>query len=377
VIDTAADLEELARALAATPAIGIDTEGDGLYRYRARLCTIQIAFPGGRVALVDTLALGDRSPLIAALGSEGPEKVLHDCAFDARLLAAAGLPLRRVFDTSIAARFLGEVATGLATLLEKNLGVKVSKDLQQADWGIRPLSEEAIAYLEEDVRYLLPLAEMLRERCREAGILDEVLTESAWATEQGGGEEPIEDPRPAWIRIKGATDLRTGAQRAVLRELASLRERIAEEEDVPPFRVMPNAALLAIARRAAERPATIASRPDLEGSLRDAVARGLAESDAPEGELLMLRPPPPPLEVRELRKKRESALSTWRTAEAAARGVHPQVVLPGHCLRELAGRGASEPDELLAIGGIGQHRVDRYGAALIEVLASIAPPAAT
>ncbi|MDQ3036040.1 MAG: ribonuclease D [Myxococcota bacterium] len=371
MIDDPEDLDRLARSLAAVPAIALDSEGDGLYRYRARLCTIQIAHPAA-IALLDTLALPELSALAPVLGAEGPEKVLHDCAFDARMLARAGLSLARIFDTAVAARFLGEVSTGLSTLLEKHLGVRIEKELQQADWGKRPLDEDEIAYLEQDVRHLLALADVLRERCREVDILDEVLVEAAWAAESGGA--PEEAPGPAWLRVKGVADLRTGPQRAVLRELAALRERVAEEEDVPPFRVLPNAALIAMARKAPRDLASldsfsaVARRPELTRTVLDAVRAGLDAREVPEVELALLRPPAPPLEQREQRKRRESALGAWRTAEAEARGVGIQVVLPGHCLRAIAARAPRDESELREVPGLGERRVERYGGALLDIV---------
>lgn len=373
MIDRPEDLERLARALTAAPAIGLDTEGDGLYRYRARLCTMQIAHPGG-IALVDTLALRDRAALVPVIGAEGPEKVLHDCAFDARMLARDGLPLANVFDTAVAARFLGEVSTGLSSLLEKHLGVRIGKDLQQADWGKRPLDETELAYLEEDVRHLLPLAALLRERCADAGILDEVRVESAWAASSGA--EPEDAPGPAWLRVKGAGELRTGAQRAVLREVAELRERVAEDDDVPPFRVLPNPVLLVLARKAPRDLAALdgisalGRRPELARGILEAVRRGLDAREVPAAEIALLRPPAPPFEERERRKKIESALMAWRKQEAEAREVNLQVVLPGHCLRDLAGRAPRDEEELLAVPGMGEGRVERYGRTLLAIVAS-------
>src|SRR5690606_19744788 len=140
-VDDPAELPRVLDELEETPAIALDIEGDGFHRYRARLCTMQLAGAGAPVAL-DTLAIRDLTPLAPLLGPHGPVKVLHDASFDARMLARRGVTLARVFDTSIAARFLGERATGLASLLARHLGVELAKDEQQGDWGARPLTGE-------------------------------------------------------------------------------------------------------------------------------------------------------------------------------------------------------------------------------------------
>ena len=373
MIDSAEALEPVVRAGLASPSIAVDAEGDGLYRYRARLCTLQIA-AGATIAVVDTLAVTDRARLAALLGPSGPEKILHDAAFDARLLAQEGVTLGHVFDTAAAARFLGEVSTGLSSLLAAVLGVHVEKDLQQADWGKRPLDEASVAYLEEDVRHLGALAEALRERCAAAGILEEVRIESAY-----GARAPREADVLPWTRVKGAGELRRGTERAILREVALVRERFAEADDVPPFRVLPNALLLALARRGLEGSQGSQGsqgsvlgrvrRRELSEALREAIARGAEAGEVPAEELAVFRPPPPPPAEREAQKKRERALLAWRARASEERGVGLQVVLPGHCLRALAARGALDAEELAGIEGLGACRLERYGAALVAVLA--------
>ncbi len=376
MIDTKEALEHLARSLRAASVIAIDCEGDGYYRYRARLCTLQTA-QAEEVSIVDTLAFSDRQALIEVLGPRGPEKVLHDCAFDTRLLASEGIELAYVFDTAVAARFLSEVSTGLSSLLEKYLGIHIAKELQQADWGKRPLDPAELQYLEQDVQHLIPLAETLRERCLELDILDEVKTESAWAAESGGASEP--NDAPPWVRVKGVGELREGEQRSVVRELAALRERLAEQEDVPPFRVLSNQVLLAMAKRATQsraniaRCASLAQRPDIEVDIALAIERGLDLRDVPSDELAILFPPAPPAREREMRKHREAQLMAWRKQEAARREVNPQVVLPGHCLRDLAGRAPQDESGLRAIPGLGEKRLERYGSTLLELLDPLRP----
>jgi hypothetical protein len=48
------------------------------------------------------------------------------------------------------------------------------------------------------------------------------------------------------------------------------------------------------------------------------------------------------------------------------------VVLPGHCLSDLAARGARSLDDLRAVSGFGEVRVARYGAALVALLGTVA-----
>ncbi len=348
--------------LAAAPRIALDAEGDGFYRYRARLCTLQLG-TGTGIALVDTLAIEDLSALAPLLGAEGPVKVVHDASFDAKMLAGRGLPLTPVFDTAVAARFLGESATGLASLLSRHLGVELEKEQQQADWGKRPLSEERLAYLVADVAHLLPLASLLEQRLGELDLLEEAEEESRYVLARA--LEP-ETERAPWTRIKGARDL-PPRELSLLTALTDVREREAEARNVPPFRVAPNAALFEAARR---------GLTDVRAMRRIRGLRGLAEVRLEEAIELSRRgppvedvPPPPPPEERAARRAREKALIRWRQEEAARRGLNEQAILPGHCLRDLARPDLRSPDDLARVEGLGAKRIERYGAALLAILA--------
>lgn len=344
--------------------LGLDVEGDGLYRYRSRLCIIQI---GGAddVAVIDALAIADLSPLARLLSDQGPQKVVHDVSFDRKMLATRGLPLGRVFDTAVAARFLGEPNSGLASLLLKHFGVELDKRFQQSDWGERPLDDERLAYLTGDVRHLHALADLLLESAEAHDLIEELEEETSYTMERA--LEP-EKERAPWTRVKGARDL-SPRQRAVLSALADVREREAQARDVPPFRIASNRVLFEAARRSAQKSADLRrirglhrlSDAQLAEAL-DAARRDGPPSDEPP------EPPPPPA-VRAERKAREKKLTAWRTKEAEARGVDVQAVLPGHCLRDLAK--IAEPAEIEGIAGLGTKRFERYGGMLRALISDV------
>ncbi len=356
-------LVELVRELRDADTLGLDVEGDGLYRYRSRLCTLQIG-DANAVEVIDALAIEDLSPLAPLLGEDGPRKVLHDVSFDRKMLETRGLPLGHVFDTSVAARFLGETSTGLATLLDARFGVKLNKKYQKADWGERPIDDDRLAYLVADVRHLPALAAQLEEQAAALDLLEEIDDETRYAMERALDPEVVRAP---WTRIKGVRELR-GEGLAILRALADAREREAEAANVPPFRIASNRVLFEAARR----------RPKRLKDLRR--IRGLSKipSATLEGALAAARrdgPPTdelggsvPPSEERAERKLREKALSKWRKAEADVRGVVEQAVLPGHCLRDLARVSDLSEAGIAQIRGIGRKRVERYAAAWVELL---------
>lgn len=382
VITTETELSQLLLECANADEIAFDVEADGLFRYRARLCTVQVA-TRDVLAVIDTLAIRDHAKLAPLFSGEKPLKVVHDASFDARMLREVGLPLPRIFDTSIAARFLGEAQAGLASILEKKMGVLVTKEHQKADWGRRPITTEQLAYLANDVEHLLGLADILRAELRAKDIEREVDEECAYLLRRASIETV--DTRPAWTRVKGAFDL-PGVSRAVLRALCIAREEEAEARDVPSFKVITNESLLAIARK---RPKTMQdlTRAVGPGSLRvhdfamalvQAVKDGEAAGGVPPEELASPSGPIPTAEERAALKTRDRALSAWRKSLAAERGVDAQAIMPGHCFHEIVALNPQAPEELLAIDGIGAFRVERDGAAIVAALrtpAAVVPPA--
>ncbi|MBX3274067.1 MAG: ribonuclease D [Sandaracinaceae bacterium] len=363
MIRSATALAALAEALAEAEVLGLDAEGDGFFRYRTRLCTLQLA-DGERAHVIDTLAIEDLSPLAPLLGPEGPLKVVHDVSFDRKMLASRGLPLAPVFDTAAAARMLGEPSTGLAALLEARFEVVLDKRHQRADWGARPLTDDQLAYLAADVVHLPALARELREAALALDVLEEIDEETRYAMERALEPEPVREPGS---RIKGAMDL-TPPARALLFALAEAREEVAREQDVPPFRVAPNAALLEAAKRRPRRAEDLRRIRGLHRMPSDALRAALAEAERRAAAPPEPPPPAPDPAVRRVLRARESALTSWRAAEAAARGVDVQVVLPGHCLRDLSALAVVDAASVAAVPGLGDKRVARYGERLLALL---------
>ncbi len=376
-VSTPEALEALVAEAASWPAIALDCESNGMHAYSARLCAMQLgpAHAGvtERVWVVDPFALDDLTPLQRLLGPDGPPKILHDLGFDARLLHARGLSLGAVYDTAVHARFLGLAETGLATLLASRFDVTLAKSWQHYDWARRPWPDEGLVYLAEDVAYLGPLHAMLSALALAQDIADEVDEETRYALRRA--LEAALDDRPTFARVKGFRQL-SGASRVALRGLAQLREQLAAELDLPPGRVVPNGALLEIAR---VRPRSVeslralvrgSSVPEvLDGRWLDLLADSLRQRDLSPEERKWFEPDRAPPDLAG-RRVREANLLRWRAEEATRRGVDLQVVLPGHCLSDLVAAAPRTLDDLATIAGFGAVRLRRYGPAILEALAA-------
>ena len=286
-VDDTRGVEHLARAIGTGP-LAFDLEADSSHRYRERVCLVQLAWHAHQV-LVDPLGGASLEPLRGVLGDPRVRKVLHGADYDLRLLHREhALEIHGLFDTMVAARLVGETSFGLASLVERLLGAHVDKSHQRADWAIRPLPPAMRAYAVDDTRHLLALAQVLEERLRRAGRM-------AWAQEEFLRLEGVRwradtDESSTLRKLRGAALLdRRGL--AIARELHSVRDRQARSRDVPPFRVLRDEVLCAIARARPTSAADIARLPGLPRALAHgpgarevlaAVARGLA---VPEGEL--------------------------------------------------------------------------------------------
>ena len=235
-IDEPGALADLATELAGADAYAVDTEFHRERSYFPHLDLVQIAWPGG-LALVDPLAL-DLTPLRRVL--EGPGlAVLHAADQDLEvLLTACGVVPSRLFDTQLAAGFIGMSTPSLQLLVERLVGVRLRKGDRLADWTRRPLGVDQRAYAAADVEHLLDLWSALVERLEARGRLAWAQQECELARVQQRGTV---EPETAWWRQRDARSLR-GRSMGVAQEVAAWRERRAMALDLPPRFVLPDLA---------------------------------------------------------------------------------------------------------------------------------------
>lgn len=364
LIDSAEALQVLGRQLEGIPGVGIDTEGNSFYSYRDRTCLVQISSPDEDY-LIDPLAVPDLSPLAPLFADVETVKVYHAADNDvAALRRDFGLHTHRLFDTMTASRILGLAKYGLGDLLREFFGVESDKRMQRFDWGSRPLPQEAIAYAAMDTRYLLPLRDILQQRLQSVDREQEA--EEEFVRLEGATAAAREfDPESFW-RIKGAYELDPRG-RALLRELHIWRDRRARASDRPPFRVIPDAVLVAIARR---QPQTLLELGEVEG-----LSPGLARRFGPAllDSARRAAGAQPPREPQSVRRPddvvaRYEALRAWRRQVAAQRGVEPDVITANAVLSALAERPPRSEEQLSELGLLGPWKLRAYGPDLLRVL---------
>ena len=247
----AAALAPLVDRLARCSVAALDTEFHVERHHDPRLMLVQVQpDDGGPAVWIDPLDGVDLRPLGEALARV--TLVVHGGAGDLPILRdAAGLAPGEVFDTQIAAAFVGDGArTGLQALVYRRLGRWLPKTETVSDWSRRPLTEAQEDYALDDVRVLLPLRALLLadlERMGRRALAEAAMREAA--------AQALVTPRPddAWKTIGGAQNLDERA-RATLRGLAAWREREARARDLPRGQVVSDALLLDLSRR---RPETL------------------------------------------------------------------------------------------------------------------------
>jgi ribonuclease D len=369
-ISTAETLASLARRLARARILAVDTEADSLHHYPGKLCLVQIASEAGEAHLVDPLAVPDLSPLAPLFADPGIVKVLHAADNDLGYLKGLyGFTVANLFDTAVAARFLGARALGLDELLRQHLAVEPGRSRQKDDWSRRPLTAEQEAYAVNDVRHLVALRDRLVEALTAAGRLGWVEEECAALAAL---PPPDRTPDPdAYLGLKGSRELDPRGL-AVLRELYRMRERLALERDRPPFMVLSHEALVHLAARRPADEAALAAVPGMtprllrrvSDAVLEAVARGLALSE----EALPVRPRPVRPAVPAAVRRRVDALKAWRRTAAERLGLDPGLLLPQRLIERLAAERPGDLGALLQVEGMRRWRAALVGAELLTVL---------
>jgi ribonuclease D len=365
-----ADQDSLARlveALAACPVAAVDTESNSLHAYRERVCLIQFSTPDADY-IVDPIKLADLQPLGPFFANPAQQKVFHAAEYDLVCLKRDyRFEIANIFDTMSAARTLGWPAVGLAAILDLHFGVTMNKKFQRADWKRRPLTPEQLDYARLDTHYLVALRDRQLQALTEAGRWDEAHEEFERLSGLRG-EPDTSDRMLAFWRVKGAREL-TPAQAAVLQALFIYREQRAEKLDRPPFKVMGEATLLELARKAPTRTEDLLGVTGMTPEQIHHQGHGLLQAI---GEGLRARGQFMPQADRESDDVRDryDRLHTWRKDRARARGVESDVILPRTALWDLARRPPRTRDELAQITDFGPWRRETYGEEILALLSN-------
>jgi len=360
------DAEQL-RALVASwqhePTLACDTESNSLYVYREKVCLFQLSTTTADY-VIDPLVVS-LEPLRPLLADPAIEKIFHAAEYDIFLLKREfQFEIANLFDTMIAARVTGREKIGLAALLEEFCGVQADKRFQRSDWSQRPIPADQLYYAEQDTHYLFTIHDRL---LTELNILDR-LTEAtelfALQTEALPPDVAF-DPSDFW-RINGARTL-SARQAARLQAVYIWRDSTAAAVDVPPFKIVGDPVLMALAML---NPLSIEQLVNVRGLSPALVRRyGTAILKAITHGNHTPLPVMPELSVLDpLVRARYDALHNWRKQTAAGRGVGSDIVLSKESLWALATNPPAALDDWTRVPGLNNWRRTQYMEALRAVL---------
>ena len=368
-LDKAPEVDRFLSEISDVKELALDTEGASFHRFLDRIYLLQIS-TREESAIIDPFPIGSPARLGQLLESKAVEVVFHDADYDLRLLHQDyGWHVTNIFDTRVASQLLGIKSFGLAALLEQFFDVKLDKKHQRADWSMRPLTPDMLAYAAQDTRYLLQLKDHMMSELTRRGRLH-------WAQEEfarlEGTRWEAEQSMEGFLRLKGARDL-SRRELAVLREVANWRDTVAAQLDRATFRVIGNEALFEIARRAPMNTSalsTIKGMPKgmIERAGADIVAAIRHGMEVPEAEL------PKFPKGQRWNKDRDfddkmNRLKAVRDAAATRLELDPGVLCSRERLENIARSGAITVEDLAAVPDLRRWQVEEMGEGFVKALA--------
>jgi ribonuclease D len=259
LLESGAQLARAAENWSRRDLLGIDTEFVRERTYRADLGLVQIS-DGETAWLADPLAIEDLQPLRNMLTDPDVLKILHSGSEDLEVMdhALQAIPDPLV-DSQVAFAMQGQpLQLGYHAAVKLLFEIEIDKGQTRSNWCRRPLTAQQLHYAAMDVVLLPEMVRRLRPELKAGGRWDWLLEDIRRM--QDNATRPA-DADHYYLRFSGAPRMDEGTLRA-LKYLARWREGVAMERNRARGFVIPDAALMQIARR---RPASRRELESIEG----------------------------------------------------------------------------------------------------------------
>ncbi|MEM9914661.1 MAG: HRDC domain-containing protein [Planctomycetota bacterium] len=274
-VDTQNGLLALLDELRAAGRFGYDTEFIGEETFYSRFCVVQVSTPE-KITLIDALADGiDLLPFWELLADPAVEKIVHAGLQDLEPVERlTGKPPANVFDTQIAAAFVGQpYPVSLTKLCAALADADLGKSSKFSQWDRRPLTENQKQYAANDVRYLHLVRKRIGRRLDELGHADKV-----WAECEQFSDASVYrvDPLEMKIKAKGGGTLNRKEQ-AVVNALLLWRAQEAEQRDLPMRTLLEDPVMVDLAKQPPTDAADVRSRKGVPWPVKEAYAQTLVD----------------------------------------------------------------------------------------------------
>lgn len=344
--------------------LAIDLEANSMYAYRERICLVQIS-TASHDFIIDPLEVSLEG-LGEILISPDVEKVFHAVQYDAILFKSMrGWTLNNTFDTMWSARMLGYERIGLGNLLERHFGVVVDKKYQKTDWCKRPLTPDQLHYAQNDTHYLLELRDILHGELAALDLLEEAQDTFAQFYNVDLPDRTFH--KDSFWKVNGVQKLPKNAL-AVFRELYIYREKQAKRKDRPPFKIMGNKTLMALAERKPSSKnqlhAVTGMSPKIVQRYGNDVLRIIADT---KNHPIPQRPPRPPRPSHAY-ATRYDKVRKWRQKQADKRSVESDVIISKDAIREIATKNPTTLGDIDNIEALSPYRRKKYAKSILHAL---------
>jgi ribonuclease D len=309
----------------------VDAERASGFRYSNRAYLIQIRRAGAGTVLIDPVSHGGDPltvlrPVADVLAHD--EWVLHAADQDLPCLAEVGMVPPALYDTELAGRLAGFDKVNLAAMVQQLLGLSLVKGHGAADWSKRPLPAAWLNYAALDVEVLLELRAAIAGELAGQG-------KTPWAAEEFEHVRTL-TPQPTrqdrWRRTSGIHKVRSPRGLAQVRQLWTVRDRIAHRRDIAPGRILPDPAIIEAAQADPKTVDELLALPVFCGPKQrrnaqawfEAVAAGRADPDPPRASETQSGPPPAP----RWGKRKPEAAARLEAARAGLAAVSARIGVP-------------------------------------------------
>ncbi|WP_428350550.1 HRDC domain-containing protein [Mycolicibacterium sp.] len=307
---------EIARAAdllaSGTGPFAVDAERASGFRYSNRAYLVQIRRTGAGTVLIDPVSHGGdplavMAPLAEVLATD--EWVLHAADQDLPCLAEIGMRPPALYDTELAGRLANFDRVNLAAMVQRLLGLQLTKGHGAADWSRRPLPPDWLNYAALDVEVLGELRDAIAATLEEQGKTEWVRQEFEFLRTFEGAPTR----RDRWRRTSGIHKVRDSRALAAVRELWITRDQIARRRDIAPGRILPDSAIIHAATADPDTVDRLVELPIFGGNKQrrsapiwfEALTRARVTTDPPDASEPSNGPPPA---SRWARRKPEAAV---------------------------------------------------------------------